>query len=72
MVELFGKCLVANRLCVFSLRTLPNPFTGSESEGTKPSRFLRPIVERGSGADGRKGKQLLWREARLCLARGGG
>jgi len=28
-----------------------------------------PIVERGSGADGRKGKELLWREARLCLAR---
>jgi hypothetical protein len=28
-----------------------------------------PVVERGSGADGRKGKQLLWREARLCLAR---
>jgi hypothetical protein len=30
-----------------------------------------PIVESGSGADGRKGKQLLWREARLCLARAG-
>lgn len=28
-----------------------------------------PVVERGSGTDGRKGKQLLWREARLCLAR---
>ena len=28
-----------------------------------------PIVEPGSGADGRKGKQLLWREVRLCLAR---
>jgi hypothetical protein len=28
-----------------------------------------PVVERGSGADARKGKQLLWREARLCLAR---
>jgi hypothetical protein len=28
-----------------------------------------PVVEGGSGADGRKGKQLLWREARLCLAR---
>ena len=28
-----------------------------------------PVVERGGGADGRKGKQLLWREARLCLAR---
>lgn len=28
-----------------------------------------PVVERGPGADGRKSKQLLWREARLCLAR---
>jgi hypothetical protein len=28
-----------------------------------------PIMEPGSGADARKGKQLLWREARLCLAR---
>jgi hypothetical protein len=28
-----------------------------------------PVMEPGSGADGRKGKQLLWREARLCLAR---
>jgi hypothetical protein len=28
-----------------------------------------PVVERGSGADARKSKQLLWREARLCLAR---
>ena len=28
-----------------------------------------PIVERGPGADGRKSKQLLWREARFCLAR---
>ena len=28
-----------------------------------------PVVERGSGADARKNKQLLWREARLCLAR---
>jgi hypothetical protein len=29
-----------------------------------------PVMQRGSEADGRKGKQLLWREARLCLARG--
>ena len=28
-----------------------------------------PVVQRGSETDGRKGKQLLWREARLCLAR---
>ncbi len=28
-----------------------------------------PVVETGTGADKRKGKQLLWREARLALAR---
>ena len=28
-----------------------------------------PVMESGSGTDRRKGKQLLWREARLCLAR---
>ena len=28
-----------------------------------------PVVEPGGGSDKRKGKQLLWREVRLCLAR---
>jgi len=28
-----------------------------------------PVMKPGSGPDARKGKQLLWREARLCLAR---
>jgi hypothetical protein len=28
-----------------------------------------PVMEPGTGVDRRKGKQLLWREARLCLAR---
>jgi hypothetical protein len=28
-----------------------------------------PVMQSGAGADRRKGKQLLWREARLCLAR---
>lgn len=28
-----------------------------------------PVMEPGNGSDRRKGKQLLWREARLCLAR---
>jgi hypothetical protein len=28
-----------------------------------------PVMEAGSGSDQRKGKQLLWREVRLCLAR---
>jgi hypothetical protein len=36
----------------------------SQMDGT-----MIPVMEAGSGADGRKGKQLLWREARLCLAR---
>jgi hypothetical protein len=35
-----------------------------EMDGT-----MIPVVQPGSGADARKGKQLLWREARLCLAR---
>lgn len=30
-----------------------------------------PVVQPGAGPDARKGKQLLWREARLCLARPG-
>jgi hypothetical protein len=28
-----------------------------------------PVVQSGDGPDARKGKQLFWREARLCLAR---
>ena len=28
-----------------------------------------PVVQSGKGSDGRKDKQLFWREARLCLAR---
>lgn len=28
-----------------------------------------PVMQPGSGSDARKGKQLFWREARLCLAR---
>jgi len=35
-----------------------------EMDGT-----MIPVVQPGSGLDARKGKQLLWREARLCLAR---
>jgi hypothetical protein len=38
----------------------------TEMDGT-----MLPIVQtkKGPGLDGRKGKELLWREARLCLAR---
>ncbi len=36
----------------------------TEMDGT-----MIPVVQAGSGPDARKGKQLLWREARLCLAR---
>ena len=36
---------------------------------TQMDGSMVPIVEPGSGADGRKGKQLSWREARLCCAR---
>lgn len=36
---------------------------------TQMDGSMVPIVEPGPGPDGRKGKQLLWREARLCCAR---
>jgi len=36
----------------------------TEMDGT-----MIPVMQPGSGPDARKGKQLLWREARLCLAR---
>lgn len=36
---------------------------------TQMDGTMIPVVQSGSGADARKGKQLLWREARLCLAR---
>lgn len=39
---------------------------------TEMDGSLIPIVEAGRGSDGRKGKILLWREARLCCARSTG
>ena len=36
---------------------------------TQMDGSMVPIVEPGPGPDGRKGKQLFWREARLCCAR---
>jgi hypothetical protein len=36
---------------------------------TEMDGSLIPVVQRGKGADGRKGKVLVWREARLCCAR---
>ena len=36
---------------------------------TEMDGSMVPIVQRGSGADGRKGKTVYWREARLCCAR---
>jgi len=46
-------------------------------QGPLPRRIITemdgsmvPVMQPGQGADGRKGKTLLWREARLCLARG--
>lgn len=37
---------------------------------TQMDGSMIPVMEPGSGSDARKGKQLYWREARLCLARG--
>lgn len=36
---------------------------------TEMDGSMVPIVQPGSGPDKRKGKQLIWREARLCCAR---
>jgi hypothetical protein len=37
---------------------------------TEMDGSMVPVMQRGKGLDGRKGKTLLWREVRLCLARG--
>lgn len=37
---------------------------------TQMDGSMIPIMEPGAGSDRRKGKQLYWREVRLCLARG--
>jgi len=37
---------------------------------TEMDGSMVPVMQPGQGPDGRKGKTLLWREARLCLARG--
>lgn len=37
---------------------------------TEMDGSMVPVMQPGKGPDGRKGKTLLWREARLCLARG--
>jgi hypothetical protein len=46
-------------------------------QGPKPRQIITemdgsmvPVVVPGKGADRRKGKTVLWREARLCMARG--
>lgn len=42
----------------------------SEQLVTQMDGSMIPVMEPGGGSDRRKGKQLYWREARLCLARG--
>lgn len=37
---------------------------------TEMDGSMVPVMQPGKGLDARKGKTLLWREARLCLARG--
>lgn len=37
---------------------------------TQMDGSMVPVMQPGQGPDARKGKTLLWREARLCLARG--
>jgi len=45
------------------------PGEGAKELVTEMDGSLIPIVQRGKGTDGRKGKVLVWREARLCCAR---
>ena len=48
------------------------PAAGLTSAATLISQMdgsMIPVVQPGSGPDGRKGKQLSWREAKLCMAR---
>src|SRR3569833_1962661 len=53
-----------------SIEQLPaQSLAGAKTLVVQMDRSMIPIVERGNGADARKSKQLLWREARFCLAR---
>ena len=53
-----------------SMNQLPaSPASAAKTLVTQMDGTMIPVVQPGSGADARKGKQLLWREARLCLAR---
>jgi len=53
-----------------SIEQLPaQSLAGAKTLVVQMDGSMIPIVERGNGADARKSKQLLWREARLCLAR---
>jgi hypothetical protein len=45
------------------------PMAGAKTLIVQMDGTMIPVMEPGNGSDRRKGKQLLWREARLCLAR---
>ena len=53
-----------------SMSQLPSVATSAaKTLVTQMDGTMIPVVKPGSGPDARRGKQLLWREARLCLAR---
>jgi hypothetical protein len=45
------------------------PVQGAKTVVTEIDGSMVPVVQPGAGKDRRKGKTLLWREARLCCAR---
>jgi hypothetical protein len=47
----------------------PEPMAPAKTLIAQMDGTMVPVMEPGKGSDRRKGKRLLWREARLCLAR---
>jgi hypothetical protein len=47
----------------------PEPLAPAKTLIVQMDGTMIPVMEAGKGSDRRKDKQLLWREARLCLAR---
>ena len=58
---------LAHARAIGALQHRPAPAAGMTLTGLDGS--MVPIVESGSGADRRKGKELIWKQANLCCAR---
>lgn len=57
----------AKSIAITAEKVKPRP--NAKTLITEMDGSMVPIVQPGSGADKRKGKKLIWREARLCCAR---